>query len=148
MFGIDMCPGIMHDPGMWPFSSSRRYPLPQFPPSVIPTFRAACEVLSPEAFAELMDAVNAELGEAIADPRADTKLHKQISSACQLLMNAYPDADRRVKSLIVGALRYCALSEDALSDQAFAAGYYDDVKVLNHVLEQAGIEGSFIRFSH
>lgn len=133
---------------MWPFDKKKMHPLPQFPPGIIPTFNRFCEVLPNEEFEELKREVLKCLQDAAVDPRADVKLQRQISAACMTLIDAYEGADERNKALIVGALRYNALSEDALSEKSFAAGYYDDTKVLNHVMEAVGISGKFIRFGH
>ena len=132
---------------MW-FCKRQMHRLPQFPPGVIPAFKAMCEALSLEDFADLSVVIEATLKEAQEDPRCDVKLQTQIAAACAVLMRAYPEAAEKQKPLIVGALRYCALDQDAMSDEKFAAGYYDDVKVLNHVLEQVGIESAYIRFHH
>ena len=130
---------------MWFFKRSK-YPLPKFPPKAIPIFRAYCEILSPEDFAAIREEANTEIAKSYEDPLAEAALLDQIKKACEALMDAYPNVDDKAKSLIIGAIRYCCISDDAMSDELFAAGYIDDCKVLNHVLEEVGIAGCFIRF--
>ncbi|NMC62672.1 MAG: hypothetical protein GYA55_05820 [SAR324 cluster bacterium] len=132
---------------MW-FFKKLRHPLPKFPQSVIPIFRNGCEVISYESFEKLSVEMDEKLNRLAEDPKRDHELQKQINSVCKLLISAYPDSDEKKKSLIVGAIRYCILNDDAISEDIFAAGYYDDVKVLNYVLEQLGIQGAFIHFGH
>jgi len=132
---------------MW-FFKKLKHPLPKFPQSVIPIFRNGCEVISDESFQKLSVEIDEKLNRLAEDPKRDHELQAQINSACKLLISAYSDADEKKKRLIVGAIRYCILNDDAISENIFAAGYYDDVRVLNHVLEQVDIQGAFIRFGH
>ncbi|MEZ4752837.1 MAG: hypothetical protein R3A13_00780 [Bdellovibrionota bacterium] len=48
------------------------------------------------------------------------------------------------KSKIVGAVRYFAVAEDPFPDETFASGFDDDARVLNHVLEELGLEEYYI----
>ena len=130
---------------MWFFSRSK-YPLPKFPPNAIPLFHSYCEVLSPADFATIREEANACLKERYEDPNAEEAVLDQIRKACDALMDAYKNVDDQGKRLIVGVLRYCCISEDAMSDELFAAGYIDDCKIINHVLEKLGIAGCYIRF--
>ncbi len=132
---------------MWPFDK-KKHALPQFPPAVIPTFRALCEVLPDAEFEKLKREVEKSFEKTTTDPRFDVKLQEQINAASRALLDAYERVDNRKKALVTGALRYNLLSEDALSEKSFAAGYYDDTKVLNHALEAVGITGKFIHFGH
>lgn len=76
----------------------------------------------------------------------DRQLLSQIEAACRFMLDAYGDAGENERALIVGALRYCFIADDAISDEAFAAGYLDDVKVINHVLEKLGVLDKCIKF--
>jgi hypothetical protein len=47
--------------------------------------------------------------------------------------------------MIVGAIRYFACIDDALSESTYASGLVDDVRVLNHVIEELKREDLFIK---
>ena len=49
------------------------------------------------------------------------------------------------QAFIVGGVRYFTLDEDLVSDVAFFTGLDDEAKILNHVLDQIGINDRFIR---
>jgi fructose-1,6-bisphosphatase len=44
----------------------------------------------------------------------------------------------------VGALRYFVSDDDSFSDLEFASGFNDDAEVMNHVLEELGLEQEVI----
>ena len=126
----------------------KEHRLPKFPPNLAPTFRALCEVLAAEEVQGFVAAIDTRLSEvneqAKTNPRIDSQLAAQIAERCKFLCGLYPDRADNEKSLIVGAVRYFALAEDALDEEVFASGFHDDAKVVNHVLEELGDEEHYI----
>lgn len=127
----------------------RKYPLPKFPVQVIPQFRAFCEELPDERVAEFLP----EVQECIAHfhelsqefPILDMKRIERIGEVCTELLRMYPECTPRHKKMIVGAIRYFASIDDALSETTYASGLDDDIRVLNHVIEEVKREDLFIR---
>ena len=124
----------------------KKYPLPKFPPNLIPMFDSCCELLSEEDLTALGKELMQEFDRMAAEADRDKVLIDQMKKACNRLVEAYPSLSEKLKRLVVGALRYSIVEEDAISDAVFAAGLLDDVKVINHVLERVGVEGYYIRF--
>ncbi len=128
----------------------RRYKhkLPRFPHTVIPTFRNLCEVLSEEDVKKLepqVDTYLAELEEqAKTNPRLNISLGRDLAERSKYLLAHYGEFEDKEKSLILGAVRYFAHSQDPISETTFASGYDDDVQVMNHVLERLGLEEMYI----
>ena len=132
------------------FSRRLKHPLPKVPNNVRPTFRNACEALPPEALEELSEMVTRSLertrDEAATSPRIDIRMAEEIASRCRLLLEHYEEFSKEERALVVGAVRYFVIDEDPFSDDVFASGFDDDARVVNHVLEQLGIEGMYIEF--
>lgn len=127
---------------MWPFRR-RQHRLPKFPPKIIPLFRGLCAHLGVDELDDLRREFDAawsrKLSEMNGNIGFDSKTANELRQRCQILMDAYdqlPEAHRR---LAIGAIRYCVATEDALSDEFFASGQRDDVKIMNHVLEEVGL---------
>jgi uncharacterized membrane protein YkvA (DUF1232 family) len=76
--------------------------------------------------------------------RIDLKTAREVASRCRLLLEHYEEFSDHEKSLVAGAVRYFVIDDDPLSDEIFATGFDDDAMVVNHVLEQLGIDGMFI----
>lgn len=131
------------------FRFRRRYKLPRFPDTVIPTFRKYCEDLPtdqiPEIVAILKHNVNDIRAQSRSNPNVDITKVEKISAGCLALLEAYESLDERTRAMAVGAVRYFVRPDDPLSDEKFASGLDDDCQVLNHVLEQAKIENLFIQ---
>lgn len=127
----------------------RKYPLPKFPDRVIPQFRGYCEELPDERVAEFIP----EVQECVAHfrelsqefPMLDMNRIERIGAVCAELLQMYPDCAPRHKKMIVGAIRYFASVDDALSETTYASGLDDDVRVLNHVIEELKREDLFIK---
>lgn len=126
----------------------KQHKLPKFPPSIIPTFKSLCEALPAEKVASYRDEVGTELERvkeaAQENPIISVRIAEALAERCYLLLDHYEQLGTAQRALAVGAIRYFALSKDAVSEEHFASGFDDDVKVLNHVLEELGIEDQFI----
>jgi hypothetical protein len=59
------------------------------------------------------------------------------------LLDRYSEFAAYEQSLIVGAVRYFAIADDPFDDETFATGFYDDMRVMNYVMEEIGVEGKF-----
>lgn len=130
----------------------KNHRLPKFPPTLIPAFARLSEALSVEAVSEFptyIDQRLAELEDAAGhNYRINIKLAAQIAERCNFLVSVYEAQQERGRALIVGAVRYFAIGEDAVSENGFASGLDDDAKVVNHVLEEIGIHDRFIDLSY
>ncbi|MCB0353099.1 MAG: hypothetical protein KDD64_06220 [Bdellovibrionales bacterium] len=118
----------------------RKHPLPKFPESVIPTFRQLCEAVESDEAQELIP----EVDKCMAHFQRLKKKHEnmnlqlayEIADRCRFLLDHYDSFTEEQQSLIMGAVRYFAIADDALSETAFASGFHDDAKVMNYVLEE------------
>ena len=126
----------------------KEHKLPKFPPDIIPMFEGLCVDVSDEQVEDLLleyrQKSAARLEEKKNDPVFDKRLAKEIQSRCEELLTLYPELNTTQKRLVIGAVRYCAASGDAFSDDIFASGLRDDVKVLNYVIEELGVGITFI----
>lgn len=126
---------------MWPFSRNL-HRLPKFPPQIIPLFRSLCTDISveqlPQLQQEFSDLKTKILDENKGNRLFDKRLAEKIFEACEILLDSYAHATTSQRRLIVGALKYCIISEDPFPDTVFASGLRDDAKIVNHVLEQIG----------
>jgi hypothetical protein len=55
-------------------------------------------------------------------------------------LEKYAEHSPAEQALIIGAVRYFAVADDPFDDATFASGFFDDIKVMNHVLERLGME--------
>lgn len=128
----------------------RRFPLPKFPPKIKEVFRALCEERG-EDFVEL---ARAELAEVVANKRVAMegksafafRLLEELALRAEELLLEFPSRPRSERRLIVGALRYFSASVDPIADEVFETGLFDDVAVMNYVLEELNLT-SFIETS-
>lgn len=121
----------------------KRHRLPKFPAAVIPTFKRLCEAL-PASDLEAYKAdieVNLERIRAAAstNDRVDLERGEQLGRVSKQLLDRYESFNENQRALVIGAIRYFAVAEDAASETTFATGFDDDVKVMNHVLEEIGL---------
>ncbi len=94
---------------------------------------------------ELVDACIANTrDDAQESPRVDLRTAEDVAQRCRLLLDHYEEFTDDEKALVIGAVRYFVVDEDPFSDDVFASGFDDDAHIVNHVLEQLGIEGMFI----
>ncbi len=131
------------------FRKRRRHPLPKFPEQVIPTFRDLCEELTLEEVKQLEPEVDRciENFEMLSKsyPQLNLGMAYQIAERARYLLKHYADFDSDERKLVMGAVRYFAVAEDPQSEKAFASGFHDDAKVMNHVLELLGLEELCLR---
>jgi len=128
---------------MFGFFKKRKHPLPKFPADVAPTFERLCEALPVERVKELepeVDLCMKNFEDAAADyPHMNLTLARQIADRCRTLLSKYPELSESERAMVIGAVRYFAISEDALSETTFASGFHDDARVINYVLEELGM---------
>lgn len=130
------------------FSRKVRYKLPKFPVTVIPAFRQLCR----EIPADQIDAVRAEVERCIGSlreraperPNLNLPVAEEIAARCFILLDHFTQSTAEQRRLIVGAVSYFVVDCDGAEDDSFATGFDDDAKVINHVLQQVGIEDQFI----
>lgn len=130
------------------FFKRRKYPLPKVPATLESSFRSLCEPLGEEALLRIssdFDKGVKELHVALQDnPHISTQQIDRAAQACRYLLSVYKRHSSEEQALIVGALRYFLATQDALPATTFASGLDDDIAVINHVLEELGVEGQFV----
>jgi hypothetical protein len=130
--------------------AAKRYKLPKFPPELIPAFESVCEALP----ADSIDDYHKEVDEVLAKCREVAKnnttinipLAEEIANRAHILLDHYKEFDEKKRALVVGAIRYFAVMDDALPADVFASGMNDDANVMNYVLEEVGLEEHCIKF--
>jgi len=132
------------------FGKKSKHPLPKFPPDVAAAFKAMCETLTDEnKLRELREAVAKALLEmrrqARKNPHIDLDGAEALVDRCFFLLDHYAEYPPDLQALIIGAVRYFAVGDDPFDDEGFASGLFDDVKVMNYVLEKLGIEDRYLK---
>jgi len=129
------------------FWKTRTHKLPKFPHEIIPTFRQLCEVIPSDRIPPLREAVKANLEQikeqAQKNPSMDVEGAEALADMCNFLLDIYEDHPLAKKKLIIGAVRYFAVADDPFDDVMFASGFFDDMMVMNYVLEDLGIEEKY-----
>lgn len=130
------------------FWKKRAHPLPKFPPHAADTFRELCVVLSKEELTELAALVEENFTRA-AELKSrfdsyDLQSAENLTSVCRYLIDRYYDFPPEKQKLIIGAIRYFAVSDDPFNDTTFASGFHDDKCIMNYVLEEIGIEDQYL----
>lgn len=124
------------------------HPLPKVPNTVAKRFKSLCQVLpidlKQQLQAELEKNVNLARERSKTNLRINKRRLEDLADRCSILLDAFQDVGEQDRALIVGALRYFVIDDDEFSDEVFFTGLDDDAKVVNHVLEQLGINGKYI----
>ena len=122
----------------------KRHKLPKFPPNIRATFKNLCKSLPAENVVSYKSEVDSELERIRTNAKENAMINLdlavQLAQRCHMLLDNYDKFDNAKRALIVGAIRYFALSEDAFSEEDFASGFDDDARIMNYVLEQIGLE--------
>lgn len=130
------------------FNRKPKHKLPTFPDTVIPTFQGLSEVVSLENIAQIKTAIDEYLAHAQKidnkDFHVNMTLATELAKCSHYLLDRYAEFSEKHKALVIGAVAYFLHDEDPQSDLAFGTGFDDDVKVMNHVLQQLGIEDRYI----
>lgn len=128
----------------------QRHRLPTFPPDAAQIFRQLCGELE----VDYLNEVRELLTKSVEDLKAEVDRKKfpghfatidALAERSYYLLEVYPTLSSSSRSLVIGAIRYFAVSDDALVDTRFASGFHDDVRVMNHVLEQLKIHDRYIK---
>jgi hypothetical protein len=126
----------------------KRFPLPKFPDYIPSGFNRLRETISDEAAQalqlELFDYMGRVEKEKTEDPMVNLQLAREIAQVSSYLLEHYKDFGDKQKSLIVAGVRYFISDGDGVADFEFASGLIDDAQVINHVLEEVGVEDKFI----
>lgn len=130
------------------FWRRQKYRLPSFPAGARPLFKQLCEVLPPSDVNELREVVELSVADlqqkSLKNENIDLESAQDLKRVCLFLLDYYSDCPDDKKALIVGAVRYFAVADDAFDETIFASGFRDDKQVINHVLEKLGLEDWYI----
>ena len=128
--------------------SKKRFPLPKFPDTIRPTFRALCAIISEEELAQLRDMVHKTEASIISKSATNGNIDKDIvddiARACLYLLDRYSEVNPQHQKLITGAVRYFIAEDDPFDDTIFASGLDDDIRIVNHVYEELGFDDRYI----
>jgi hypothetical protein len=126
----------------------KKYKLPTFPDYIPAGFnRLKARLSKEEATAlqmELFDYMGRVEKEKSDDPMVNLALAREIAQACSYLLEHYEDFSDSGKSFVVAGVRYFISDGDGVADFEFASGLIDDAQVINHVLEEVGVEDRYI----
>jgi hypothetical protein len=129
------------------FFNRANHRLPKFPPNVAPTFRMLCGLVSQEELISLRESISLNLQDILDQSKENENIDPeaacQLADICNYLLDRYNDYPEKLKKLIIGAVRYVAISDDPFDDGTFATGFFDDMRIVNHVLEKLGIEDRY-----
>lgn len=130
------------------FFKKRRYKLPKFPSTVIPAFRELCEILTAEEVIELRESVKTSYEQLKSDARSNEKIDLETAEKLQkvshFLLDHYEEFPDNGKFMVAGAVRYFAIAEDSFDETVFACGFIDDLKIMNHVLEELDLSDWYL----
>lgn len=133
------------------FGRKKQHKLPKFPATLIPAFKALCQTLPGDEIKKFPGYIDQKLEELSKEAehnyRVNVILAEQIAERCRFLITIYDQQPPANQALIVGAIRYFAIGDDAVNEEAFASGMDDDAKVVNYVLEEIGIMDRFVDLS-
>ncbi len=126
----------------------RKYKLPTFPDYIARGFSRLRETLDKSGATalqmELFDYMGRVEKEKSDDPMVNLVLAREIAQACSYLLEHYEDFSDSGKSFVVAGVRYFISDGDGVADFEFASGLIDDAQVINHVMEEVGVEDKFI----
>jgi hypothetical protein len=74
----------------------------------------------------------------------DMRIAQGLANKSLQLIDRFESLSEKHRILVIGAIRYFADSQDAVSEDGFATGLDDDVKIMNYVLEEIGDSDGFI----
>lgn len=123
----------------------KKYKLPNFPEHVIPTFKQlALEPLPLENIAAVKQGIAAYFGKleelSAKHHQINIDLARTLAERSNTLLDMYGELGERQRKLAAGAVLYYMHYDDPLSDMTFGSGFDDDAKVMNHVLEELGLD--------
>lgn len=133
----------------WKSKANKLHPIPKFPSSVEETFEHLCANITEPERKELEEALGKYLAYAFSKSKKNVNFdlkgaEELVSLGYFLLVDEYPNRTADEQALIVGAVRYFAIGDDPFDDETFATGLHDDKCIMNHVLEELGIEDRYI----
>lgn len=130
------------------FFRRKKYPLPKFPEHIAPAFKGLCVPCSDDEIAELrmklFDFMGDVESEAEREGMVSLDLAREIAQRLSYMLDLYPELDEKKRGYVVGAVRYFLSDSDGLDDFAFASGLNDDAQIVNHCLEEIGVEDMYI----
>lgn len=132
------------------FRKKKKYPLPKFPDTVAPRFRELCEDVCEDEVKKFLPEVKKVLHKFLQlsgeHPRLDMDAAEMLCRVTQDVLKDYTQLPTEGRSLVIGAVRYFVQDTDGLSEIEFASGFHDDVRVMNHVLEEIGRDDLYIHY--
>jgi len=126
----------------------KKIELPGTPSEVATTFLNLCRSFPLEAIPQLTQAVSATVDK--FDQTKDSYLGPDIhivhliSEQINFLLDNYQNYSDEQQQLIVGAVRFFIIEKDCIPDYTPITGLDDDLKVLNYVLGQLGLQDRII----
>lgn len=126
----------------------KKYPLPKFPETIELVFRKLCTKIGDSNFSDFKAEAHSKIEhyqELVQKGKINRKLAEQAINVTRNLLDSYSTMNDEHKALAIGGIRYFLTETDAVPVDEFASGLDDDVAVLNHVLEELGLEDLYIK---
>lgn len=131
------------------FFSKKNHKIPSYPKEIAKIFKSYCIDIDNEKDIETLKIKVIEEVENAKKRKKegmyiDVKMAEEIAKRCLYLLKNFSTFSQEQKRLVTGGVCYFAVSDDPLSEEIFASGYDDDAKIINHVLEEIGIDDMYI----
>lgn len=121
------------------------YPFPNYPAALAPVFKSLCKPFTSGAVKLLREKLEERIGalklEAKNLAQSDIETGRILAERAKTLLDKYFEFSDINKALVAGAVNYYLFERDCVPDHHPAVGFFDDVKIMNHVLEQVGLVG-------
>lgn len=129
-------------------SGKRRFTIPQ---EALAAFQRLAQALSPAELRPLIGSIQQKVKdmEAVSqqgDLGPNMETVTELAKLSLFLIQRYKFLNEAQRALAIGAIRYFIEDEEHSPDATPFTGLDDDIQVMNHVLEELGINDKFITF--
>jgi uncharacterized membrane protein YkvA (DUF1232 family) len=127
----------------------KRFPVPVYPPSIGETFSALCESINPHTPLHHLEAELVCYKERILKSKErlapyHLKTGLALYDRALAILKPMELYSQEHRILVIAAVTYVVRRQDGIDDQRPVVGFEDDVKIINHVLEELEMFSYFI----
>lgn len=127
---------------------AERFPFPNKDPQVRQRFNNLCKVLSQQQIEAIKESISQKVEKLSAAEGMligpNIRVAVKLGEVSQALLERYSALDEASQALVAGAVCYFLAELDLTPDATPIIGFDDDVRILNHVLEQVGLSDLYI----
>lgn len=129
--------------------SEKRYPIPAYPPSIMETFTLLLESATPDMSVHHLEVELKRYRERLLNLKDRLGSHHfktglALYDRAMAILKPIDLCTREQRILVATAVEYVVREQDGIDDQRPVVGFEDDVKVMNHVLEELEMFSYFI----